>query len=96
MSELRYEAPGSLDEAVALLSKAQGEVRILAGGTDLLVQMRADMIAPELLVDVKRIPEMRAITDESGGFRIGAAVSGAEIGEHAGLKEMWPGGGRSH
>ena len=91
MVELRYEAPDSLDAAVALLAGASGDARVLAGGTDLLVQLRADLIEPGLVVDVKRIPEMRDIVAEDGGFRVGAAVSGAELGEHAGLKTAWPG-----
>ncbi len=91
MNAMRYEAPGSIDEAVALLAAANGKARVLAGGTDLLVQLRAGMISPELVVDVKRIPETRAIAAEDGGFRIGAAVSGAELGEHLGVKQAWPG-----
>jgi carbon-monoxide dehydrogenase medium subunit len=43
------------------------------------------------VVDVKKIPEMRLITAEGGGFRIGAAVSGAELGEHPEVKRLWPG-----
>ena len=88
---MRYEAPETFESAVALLAAASGEARVLAGGTDLLVQLRAGLIEPELVVDVKRIPEVHAITAEDGGFRIGAAVSGAELGEHQGVKSMWPG-----
>jgi carbon-monoxide dehydrogenase medium subunit len=88
---MRYEAPQTFDAAVALLAGARGEARVLAGGTDLLVQLRAGMIEPELVVDVKRIPEAHRIAAENGGFRIGAAVSGAELGEHALVKRMWPG-----
>jgi carbon-monoxide dehydrogenase medium subunit len=54
MGELRYEAPETLDAAVALLAGASGDARVLAGGTDLLVQLRADMIEPALLIDVKK------------------------------------------
>ena len=88
---MRYEAPESLEGAVALLAGAKGEARILAGGTDLLVQMRADVVDPELIVDIKKIPETRAVTEEKGGWRIGAAVTGAELKEHARLKKAWPG-----
>jgi carbon-monoxide dehydrogenase medium subunit len=76
---------------VALLAAERGDARVLAGGTDLLVQMRTDLIAPTLLVDIKRIPEVRQITEEGGGFRIGAAVTGAELKEHPRLKTAWPG-----
>ena len=88
---MRYEAPDSLEGAVALLAAAQGEARVLAGGTDLLVQMRADVLDPDLIVDIKKIKETRAVSEEKGGWRIGAAVTGAELKEHARLKKAWPG-----
>src|SRR6266852_4271431 len=88
---MRYEAPGSLEGAVALLAGAAGDARVLAGGTDLLVQMRFDIVDPELIVDIKRIPETRAVTEEAGGWRIGAAVTGAELKDNARLKHTWPG-----
>ncbi len=88
---MRYEAPESVEGAIALLSAATGEARVLAGGTDLLVQMRADVVEPDLIVDIKKIAETRAITEEKGGWRIGAAVTGAELKEHARLKKAWPG-----
>jgi carbon-monoxide dehydrogenase medium subunit len=88
---MRYEAPGSLDQAVALLATEPGEARVLAGGTDLLVQLRTDLIEPALIVDIKRIPETRQIVEDGGGFRIGAAVTGAELKEHPRLKSAWPG-----
>jgi len=88
---MRYEAPHSLDQAVALLAAEPGDARVLAGGTDLLVQMKTDLIDPILLVDIKGISELREIKEEAGGFRIGAAVAGAELKEHARLKSVWPG-----
>ena len=88
---MRYEAPESLDRAVALLAGATGDARVLAGGTDLLVQMRADILEPALIVDIKKIPETRAVTEEAGGWRIGAAVTGAELKENVRLKRDWPG-----
>ncbi|HYB08203.1 MAG TPA: xanthine dehydrogenase family protein subunit M [Alphaproteobacteria bacterium] len=88
---MRYEAPTTINAAVKLLSGKGGLARVLAGGTDLLVQMRTDRIAPDLIVDVKRIPSMRTVTANGGGFRIGAAVPGAELGEHRALRKAWPG-----
>lgn len=90
MTSLQYQAPGSIDEAVALLAGAN-DARILAGGTDLLVQMRAGMVKPGLVVDIKHIAEMREVAEENGGFRVGAAVAGAELAEHAGFSAAWPG-----
>lgn len=88
---MRYESPESVENAVALLANGSGTYRILSGGTDLLVQLRAGMVDPDLVVDIKRIRETREIVAENGGFRVGAAVSGAELGEHAALKRAWPG-----
>lgn len=87
---MQYEAPETIDKAVKLL-KGRGVRRVLAGGTDLLVQLKSGAVEPDLVVDVKRIPEMRQISAENGGFRIGAAVPCAELGEHAGLRRLWPG-----
>ena len=86
-----FAAPTTVAEAVQLLANASGVARVLAGGTDLLVQLRSGILKPDLIVDTKRIPELRAITTEGGGYRIGASVSGAEAGEHATLSKDWPG-----
>ncbi|MDA1101114.1 MAG: xanthine dehydrogenase family protein subunit M [Proteobacteria bacterium] len=88
---MRYEAPSTVDEAVALLAGAKGAARVLAGGTDLLVQMRAGMTSPGLIVDIKGIAETKGISVAGDGFRIGASVAGAEMGEHADLTAAWPG-----
>ncbi|HXV26369.1 MAG TPA: xanthine dehydrogenase family protein subunit M [Alphaproteobacteria bacterium] len=88
---MRYEAPASIDKAVALLAAENGMSRILAGGTDLLVQFRSGSPAPDLVVDIKRISRMRRIVAENGGFRIGAAVPCAALGEHKKLVKAWPG-----
>jgi CO/xanthine dehydrogenase FAD-binding subunit len=89
--ELRYEAPQTLQAAVALLAGASGPARVLAGGTDVIVQMETDLIEPRLLVDIKKIPELREMVAEQGGFRVGAAVPGIEIMNHAGFCKAWPG-----
>lgn len=88
---MRYEAPDTLEAAAQLLASESGEARVLAGGTDLLVQLKAEVISPVLLVDIKKVPETRKITEEDGGFRIGSTVTGAELKEHAKLKAAWPG-----
>ncbi|MCC7046832.1 MAG: xanthine dehydrogenase family protein subunit M [Alphaproteobacteria bacterium] len=88
---MRYEAPTTINAAVKLLAGKAGQARVLAGGTDLLVQMRTDRVAPDLIVDVKRIPALRTIASKAGGFRIGAAVCGAELGANKALRKAWPG-----
>ena len=91
MSELRYEAPGTVDAAIGLLSETAG-AKVLAGGTDLLlVQLREEMIDPDLIVDIKHIEETRNIEFTSDSVRIGAAMTGAELSENSELAAMWPG-----
>ena len=92
MSGFQYEAPATVDAAVGLLAGARGNARVLAGGTDLLVQLRNGAAQPDLVVDIKRISELRQISGTAAsGFVIGAAAPGAEIGEHAELGKAWPG-----
>ena len=88
---MRYAAPENAAEAAGLLQAEPGMARVLAGGSDILVQLRTGFIEPDLLVDIKRIAGINDITAEDGGFRIGAAVSGAKLGEHAGVRALWPG-----
>src|SRR5438477_4826004 len=88
---MRYEAPETVEKAAALLADSTGETRVLAGGTDLLVQLRAEIVDPALIVDIKRIAETRTIAEDKGGWRIGAAATGAELKEHPRLKQVWPG-----
>ena len=88
---MRYETPESVEGVTSLLAGGGPRGRVLAGGTDLLVQLRAGTIAPDLVVDIKRIRETREIHEDDGVLVIGAAVTGAELGEHAGAKSMWPG-----
>jgi carbon-monoxide dehydrogenase medium subunit len=58
---MQYEAPTTVDQAVALLKHSGNASKILAGGTDLLVQLRSGVIEPELIVDIKKIAEVRSL-----------------------------------
>lgn len=88
---MRYEAPETLDAAVGLLAGESGQVKVLAGGTDVLVQIHADMIEPDVIVDIKKIAEMRAVAEEDGVWRFGAAVTGKELMDNAAFNAAWPG-----
>lgn len=88
---MRYLRPDSFEAAAQALYQEQGLARILAGGTDVLVQLKSEVVEPDLLVDLKHLRGMRDIVEEDGGYRIGAAVSGAVLGEHAGVNSLWPG-----
>lgn len=87
---MQYQSPASIDEAVAALASIGG-ARVLAGGTDLLVQLRSGTASPAAVIDIKNIAGLRAISETADGFRIGAAVSGAEITDHEALVRAWPG-----
>ena len=89
MSGVEYLSPGSVAEAVRAL-QADG-ARVMAGGTDLLVQMRVGRAKPKLVVDLKRIPGIADIREEDSAFIIGAAATGAALGEHEALRKAWPG-----
>jgi len=92
MTDIRYVAPRTLDEAIGAFAAAGSAARIMAGGTDLLVQMRSGMVRPGLIVDIKKIDEMMKIEETAdGGFRIGAAVSGMALYEHNRFGKVWPG-----
>jgi CO/xanthine dehydrogenase FAD-binding subunit len=89
--KVRYLTAQSAKAAATALAEEPGKSRVLAGGTDLLVQMKAGNLAVDLVIDIKHIPGIRDITAEAGGFRIGAAVACAELREHAALCALWPG-----
>ena len=90
MTELRYEAPESLDGAVTLLSGGGGG-KILAGGTDVLMQLHTEMIDPDVIVDIKNIPELKRLSEDEGAWTVGAAVSGMNIIDNDAFQTAWPG-----
>ncbi|MFQ5380490.1 MAG: FAD binding domain-containing protein [Dehalococcoidia bacterium] len=90
MDNFTYEAPRSLDDAYALLSNGRS-TRLLAGGTDLIIQLREDRDHCEQLVDIKHIPElMQLAVEDDGSAVIGAAVPCARIYEHEEIGRRFP------
>lgn len=89
---MRYHTPATFEAAASLAAEASGVTRFLAGGTDVLVQLRAGMVTPDDLIDLKKIDGVKAMTcTKDGGWQIGVAVSGAELGANAALVADWPG-----
>jgi CO/xanthine dehydrogenase FAD-binding subunit len=90
MPSLAYHAPESVEEAVALLSGTQG-AKPLAGGTDLIVQMKAGRSKPGAIVDLKRIAALSGVRRHGDGFAIGAATPCTALKDDAALVAAWPG-----
>ena len=89
---MKFHQPASFADASAIAAGASGVTRFLAGGTDVLVQLRSDLVTPDDLIDIKKIDGVRDITrNADGSWTIGVAVTGAEMSEHAGLCKDWPG-----
>ena len=74
MRDFDYAAPASVAEAVRLLNQSPGSGRALAGGTDLIDQIRLGRHQPEVVIDIKRIPELNILELSSRGLRLGSAV----------------------
>ena len=87
---MTYHQPRSREEAAALLA-ADPSARVLAGGTDLIVQMRSGRIAPGAVIDIKRISAMQAVQGHDGGFTIGAAMPCTGLKQAKDLAAAWPG-----
>ena len=89
---MRYASPFTVDEAQALLAGSRA-ARVFAGATDLIPQMRAGLPEPELMIDLKRIDRLCAISrdDAAGAWTVGAAAPTADICARAGLAAAFPG-----
>lgn len=91
MKEFEYARPETVAEAVALLDEHGSDARLLAGGTDLVIGFRDGSIRPELVIDLKRIMELRpAIRETGGSVSISAATVMADIVENRAVQEHFP------
>ena len=91
MDDLRYEAPESPDAAISLLAEAGSSARVFAGGTDVMVQIHAELIDPGVIVDIKKVPGSMDISESDGAYTFGAATPGMVLMAHEGLSSTWPG-----
>jgi xanthine dehydrogenase YagS FAD-binding subunit len=90
MDNFSYSRPSSLKEAAALLGRERGKIVVLAGGTDLLGEMKDNLRAPERLVAIKHLRELQGIRPGRTGLRIGAATLLADIADNAAVREQTP------
>lgn len=87
--DFEYFEPVNITEAVSLLQKYGDEAKVIAGGTDLLVDMKDEKIQPKFLVSIMKIPELKCIVEDGAELSIGAATTLAEIEESRLIKERY-------
>ena len=92
MRDFEYVAPTSIDEAVKLMAESGSRAKALAGGTDVIVQLRGGRFVIDRLVDVKKIPELSDISySETDGLTVGAAVPCHMVYEDETVQKLYPG-----
>jgi CO/xanthine dehydrogenase FAD-binding subunit len=87
---MEYHAPTSIEEASALLAGSAAN-RVLAGGTDLLVQMRGGLVEPSQIIDIKALPGITEAVLNDQGLTLGAAAPAQSITERDDIKAVFPG-----
>jgi carbon-monoxide dehydrogenase medium subunit len=90
LGEFDYQRPSSVPEALKLLGQYGKEAHIIAGGTDLMIQMAEKTSRPAVLIDVNEIPELNGISLKDNMLRIGATTTFAALAHSSSIKEMVP------
>lgn len=90
LPRFEYHDPLNLDDACRLMGDLGQEARPLAGGTDLLVNMKKRLLSPRHLVSLGRIEELHAMGRSNGGYRIGACMTSAELAQASDIQERFP------
>jgi len=91
MVEIEYMAPASVEEAVKLLSVTDKPARIMAGGTDLIIQLKSQISHPHRVVDIKKIPQLQQTDLTTDELIIGPAQCCAELTARQDIKAVFPG-----
>lgn len=89
--DFQYYEPGSLNEALELLDRFGDQAKILAGGTDLLVKMKVRLVEPRILINIKKIPDLRYIREEANYIHIGALTTLRDIEKSKVIMKHAPG-----
>jgi xanthine dehydrogenase FAD-binding subunit len=91
VKDFDYAAPASLADATTLLAKSNGKARLLAGGTDIIVQLREGLRDADLVIDIKKIPELMELSySPAKGLRLGASVPCYRIYDDAEISSAYP------
>ena len=92
MRDFEFKTARTVDEAVSLMAEKGSQARILAGGTDVIVQMRAGRRTPERLVDIKDVAEANALShNPESGLNLGAATPCYRIYQDQTVSKTYPG-----
>jgi xanthine dehydrogenase YagS FAD-binding subunit len=90
MRPFEYVSPANARQAATLLAASWGQTEILAGGTDLLALMKEDVVTPKRLVNIKEIADLRGVTSNAQGLRIGALTTLGELAADAHVQGSYP------
>lgn len=91
MRPFKYVRSATIDEALTVLEQGNGETHVLAGGTDLLTLMKTDVVAPQCLVDIKRLDGLpRGIAETEHGITLGVLTTLTDIETNAVIRQRYP------
>jgi len=90
MKSFEYAAPSSLKEATALLGDTWGRTEIMAGGTDLVTSLKQRITQPERVVSLRKIKELKGVSTERNGIRVGATTTLGELSENKDVRKHFP------
>jgi xanthine dehydrogenase YagS FAD-binding subunit len=91
MKNFDWAEPQNIDQATALLAKGSGRAAMMAGGTDLITEIKEGVAQPDLVIDLKTVPGLSFINREKDGIHIGAMTTVAELAAHSILRQEYPG-----
>ena len=91
MAVVDYQAPQSIEDAIGILQKTDIKSKVMAGGTDLIIQTKSQTADPVRVVDLKHIDGMMSYTLDDGGMSLGPAMSCAEFTRLDDVKAVYPG-----
>jgi xanthine dehydrogenase YagS FAD-binding subunit len=90
MRPFEYVSPANTKQAASLLAANWGQTEILAGGTDLLALMKEDVVTPKRLINIKEIADLRGVTANAQGLRIGALTTLGELAADSNVRASYP------
>jgi len=90
MRPFEYVSPRTTNQAISLLGATWGNTEVLAGGTDLLALMKDDVVTPKRLINIKEIADLRGVSSNAQGLRVGALTTLGELADDENVKKSYP------